>query len=376
MKVLFISNFFDGTGYSQAAIDWALALDTVGVDVVVRNIKLNQNVVMPPERILELQDKDDRNCDFVIQYTLPHLMSYNRAAGVNVAMFDYETSNFRSSSWDDKLRAMDYIFVPNMEQIDTCINSGLDHNKIRRVSHACDISRYQQKINPLQFDILNGKFVFYFIGEFTRRKDFGSLIKAFHTEFDMDEQVELLLKTSVSGKNSLESLEIIRGFCSDIKAGIKKYGKAESYKKEMIITDRLSDIDLLRLHKTCNCFVATSHGEGWCQPAMDALGVGNPVLGSYTGGLREFIYNEKNGILLNGVLDRCFGAIDTFGDLYTSDEVWFNVNVDELCFQMRNIYNKSKNGAKPYEKEAMKTPYKYSYEVVGKQMKEMLLQIK
>tara|TARA_Y100000356_G_scaffold108495_1_gene94854 strand:+ start:502 stop:744 length:243 start_codon:yes stop_codon:yes gene_type:complete len=40
MKVLYFGHYKEGTGWAQAAIDYILALDSVGVDVVCRNINL------------------------------------------------------------------------------------------------------------------------------------------------------------------------------------------------------------------------------------------------------------------------------------------------------------------------------------------------
>ena len=37
MKVLYFGHYKEGTGWAQAAIDYILALDSVGVDVVCRN---------------------------------------------------------------------------------------------------------------------------------------------------------------------------------------------------------------------------------------------------------------------------------------------------------------------------------------------------
>ena len=41
MKVLYISNYKDGTGWGNAATDYILAMDSVGIDVVCRSISFN-----------------------------------------------------------------------------------------------------------------------------------------------------------------------------------------------------------------------------------------------------------------------------------------------------------------------------------------------
>ena len=55
MKVLYIGCYRDGTGWAQAAIDYILAMDSAGIDVVPRAIKLNSNNPELPKRILELE---------------------------------------------------------------------------------------------------------------------------------------------------------------------------------------------------------------------------------------------------------------------------------------------------------------------------------
>jgi len=39
MKILYIGNYRDGTGYGQAAEDYILSLDSVGANVVCRPLK-------------------------------------------------------------------------------------------------------------------------------------------------------------------------------------------------------------------------------------------------------------------------------------------------------------------------------------------------
>ena len=72
MKVLYVGCYRDGTGWGQAATDYILAMDSAGIDVVPRPIKLNQNKISLPKRLAELERKDSSGCDICIQHTLPH----------------------------------------------------------------------------------------------------------------------------------------------------------------------------------------------------------------------------------------------------------------------------------------------------------------
>ena len=58
MKVLYISNYKDGTGWANAAINNVLALDSVGVEVVPRAITFNTRDNDYPQRLKELEDNN------------------------------------------------------------------------------------------------------------------------------------------------------------------------------------------------------------------------------------------------------------------------------------------------------------------------------
>ena len=67
MKILYIGHFREAGGWSNAAIDFSLALDSVGIDVVCRDIKLTNKQSEVPDRIKELEQKTIDNVDYCIQ---------------------------------------------------------------------------------------------------------------------------------------------------------------------------------------------------------------------------------------------------------------------------------------------------------------------
>jgi glycosyltransferase involved in cell wall biosynthesis len=70
------------------------------------------------------------------------------------------------------------------------------------VPHALDTAKYQRSyptLGKLKPSKEKGEFVFYFIGELTKRKGIATLLKAFHLEFDSSESVKLVIKTSKYG---------------------------------------------------------------------------------------------------------------------------------------------------------------------------------
>jgi glycosyltransferase involved in cell wall biosynthesis len=189
-------------------------------------------------------------------------MKYDSSFDKNIGFFVVETSNIKYTSWPGHLNLMDEIWVPCNSMIRDGFANGIT-KPMKLVPHTFDMEEYKKKYDRLNLPVAN-KFTFYFIGEFNRRKHISALIKAFHTEFSIEEPVELVLKVNKYGTSPEQLGNEIKSFCNSIKDGLKLYKDPSRYKPEIIITVDISREDMLRLHSTCDCFVAPSYGEAWC----------------------------------------------------------------------------------------------------------------
>jgi glycosyltransferase involved in cell wall biosynthesis len=294
MKVLYVGVYRDPTGWGQAARDYILALDAAGVDVVPRPLKLDPHQAKLPDRIRELEAGSSRGCDVVVQHVLPHQMDYNGRM-LNVGLYATETSDFKSSAWAERVNAMDRAVVINRQSKAASEASGVTV-PVSVVPHACDVTRYQKSYDCP--DLLKphkdrGEFLFYTVGEFTPRKNLVALLKAFHLEFDPDEPVGLVIKASRPGLSPAECRRAVEGLCEEVKRGLKLHGGPEHYKQEVVITDRVTDHVMLRIHAGCDCFVQPSRGEAWSIPAFDAMAMGRtPIVTACTGYLDYLSDNE------------------------------------------------------------------------------------
>lgn len=362
-KVLFISNFRDGTGWSHGAIDYALALDSVGVDVVVRSIKLNTATPEVPRRIEELSEKSAEGCDVCIQMVLPHMLEYHGGFRKNIAIYFSETDSFRYTDWPAHINMMDEAWVPCYQGEVTSHKSGVEV-PVNVVPYPCDLSKFQKHYKPLKLkEELQGKFLFYTIGEMVKRKNLFATLKAFHLEFGVHEPVELLIKTTGCDVSS------VRDICNQIKTGIKLYPKVEDYKQELVLTDYLSETDMLRLHATGDCFVGPSYGEGWGIPAFEAMAMGKTPIVSKWGAFRDYV--GDGGTLVTGHLEPVYGMDRScpLPNLYSGRENWFQVDISLLRWAMRQAYNRRKL---PKTSHGLRDAAKFSYEKIGNQMKALL----
>ena len=367
MHVLYVGHYREASGWGQVTRDQILALDTAGVNVVPRSIDLGLAHAEVPERILQLEQGNTKNCDIIIQHVLPHHMKYDSHFNKNIGMFEFESFNIKHTSWVDHLNIMDEIWVP-------CSHM-LDMPGIRKpcylMPHACNVEEYNQEYVPLEIPSLKNKFVFYFIGTYNRRKHISALLRAFHTEFDPCEPVELVLKMNHPSMNSDDLAKEVYQLTQKIKEHLKLYDDLNRYKNEIIITVNVSREELLRLHATCHSFVCPSFGEAWCAPAFDAMGMGKYVIASKVGGPNDYIDNGINGVLVNGKLEPIFGENESFPEFGTARELEFDISISDLQYKMRHAYNNRGNFS-ALQQNARNTAKKYSYINVGSFMKERL----
>ena len=371
MKVLYIGCYRDGTGWAQAAIDYILAMDSVGIDVVPRSVKLNSNRPELPKRILELENKSSRGCNVCIQHTLPHMMDYNGRFDRNIALYATETNSFEWSIWPCRINQMDEAWVINNQMAEVSRLSGIDI-PISVIPHASDISKYDRSYEPVDIPDSEGNFIFYFIGDLNRRKNLSTFVRAFHSEFDVDEPVSIVIKTSKYNTSPNDCAAEVKEMCNNIKTGLKLYPNLETYKEDLIITDRLDEETLRRLHSSCDCFVMPSYGEAWCIPAFDAMGFGNTPICTNVGGMSDFL-NKGEGILVHSREEPVFGMMETFDDLYTANETWQSIDPIGLKQAMRYIYGlKTSDALLSMQKRGRERVNEYSYEAIGNLIKKAL----
>ena len=390
MKVCYLSVFRDGTGYANQAVHNMLAMEAGGIDVVARAIKLSksQNKELA-SKVSHLEQKSTDNIDVVIQHVLPHQFEYK--AGVkNVGLFCWETTHFKRSNWSHCCNLMDEIWVPSIQSAQAVKDSNVTV-PIKILPCACDINRFNNPPKPLDIAPLKDKCVFYTIGEMTRRKNIIAVLRAFYSSFSLRDDVALVIKTNVPGKSSEEATNILQSTIEDIKKSLHTYIRHQYYPPVVCITDFLPDEKLDQLHMACDVFVSASHGESWGIPAHDAMGFCNPVILSNWGSYPELIHEHghsswdqigrifnfpgtyKCGWLIDGQLTPCFGAVESFPDLYTGDERWYDPNICHMIECLRQAYSEWEDKTLNIRGLVAKRRAKeFSYENVGKMAKGLL----
>ena len=371
MKVLYIGHYKEASGWGQVARDYILALDRVGVNVVPRAIELGNARAELSKELQKLENKSDKNCDICIQHILPNYMIYDSHFSRNIGIFELETSHIKNTPWPHHLNLMDEIWVPCRSMVKDAHINGIV-KPVKLVPHTFDTSIYDVQYPRLNLPTHNN-FCFYTICEFNKRKHLSALIKAFHTEFNSSEPVLLIIKVNKYGMSGDRLAEELKNFCNGVKNALRLYQDPQRYKPEIIITIDIPREDLLRLHSTCDCFVAPSYGETWSIPAYEAMALGKIVIASATGGMMDYIDSERNGFLVGGSMEPVFGQFDTIPHFGTARERWFEISTSQLMQTMRRVYEMDKETKNRISMEAKMSAKKYDYSQIGKVMKDLIV---
>lgn len=340
MKILYIGHYKESGGWSQAAKDYILALDSIGIDVVCRNVTLTKDNPNTDKRLLKLEEKDSTNCDYCIQHILPHHLVGSSKFKKNIAFLASESTSIKHIAWFNNLQIMDEVWVPNNDSKFYLEQDNINL-PIKVIPHCFDVEKYTQKYKAISIPQAEGKFKFYYIGDLNDRKNLRSIIRCFHSEFDKSEPACLIFKLRKYGMSAAEVNKLIDSILVEEKTKLRIHKDITQYNKDVIISEDISEENVYSLHQYADCFVCPSHGEAWSIPSFEAMAFGNTPICSKFGGPKDFIDNDdiNTGKCIDGVLSVCQCSDAAFPDIFTGKEYWLTPSEKDIKETMRMYYN-------------------------------------
>ena len=371
-KVLYIGHYKEKSEWSQIAKNYILSMDSVGIDVVCRNVTLTKDNPEIDKRLIKFEKKDSTNCDYCIQHVLPHHLVGTSNFKKNITIFFSENTTIKHLSWFNHLQLMDEIWVPN-EDAKIYLKQDEINVPIKIVPHCTDTERYTKKYPSINIPQADSKFKFYYIGDLNDNKNIRAIIRAFHSEFDRSEPVVMIFKIKKFGMSSEQVRQNFDKILAEEKTKLRMYPRLDDYIKDIVITEDITDEHICALHQYCDCFVCPSHGEAWSIPSFDAMAFGNVPICSDFGGPAQFIdsSNLNTGRLLSGVFAPCQCSDAAFPDMFTGRENWYIPCELELKNAMRWYYTTKNANGNP-KIDGLTRAKEFSYETIGNIIKGLL----
>jgi len=331
-NVLFIGPYNSPSGWGEASRRYIKQLAKCNINLCVSPIYMSNGY--QPTEFAEYEQNRSSSYDIIIQNVLPHLATRFHDSK-NILLADFETNHIEHTGWLEPINLMDEVWVDTAKEVQILKDSGCTKTVTQTVMPV-DIDEYNIPLDDSRLNDLKGRFVFYFIGEFTERKNLKALLMAYHREFHYTENVLLVIKTSLGNNNPNHITDLAINELGSLKSNFRLYPNQcdHLYKSELLITERFSQNELYAMHKLGNCFIMPSRGESSCLPILDAMYFNSHCIATKNTGM-ETTVGSNNKYLVKSTEVPVYCEKPPLSNIYTLRETWQEINVLDLQKKMR-----------------------------------------
>lgn len=324
---------WDASGYASATRDYILALHAEGVPVTAgvhcfENTAPKVGVGQDLDTLSALVDRDIPYNFVVSQFTPDVASSYRQPGKYNINYFAWETSKVHPL-WVDHLNMSDEVWVPSTWNVEVLKSSGVVR-PITCIPHIARPEVFDIQTEPL-FPHLEGMYKFYSIFQWTERKNPEALLRSYFAAFSQEDNVVLVLKSYLGSGGEQEASTIAQQV-----ARIKRDMGLPRFPKVSLIADRLTDEQMVGLHKELDCCVSLSHAEGFGLPPFEAAQAGNPVISTGAGGVLEFLRPEHSYLIPSQ--QSLVKGMSGFNQWYLGTGVWYDPCETAVIDAMWDVY--------------------------------------
>jgi glycosyltransferase involved in cell wall biosynthesis len=366
--IRYTAPIFDSSGYARASRDYILSLHNAGVPITVNPVsfeKARPNLGKNGQIIASLVNKPIEYNINLIHLTPEHVPIFKQPNKVNVNLTVWETDRIHRD-WIDYCNQADALIVPCKWNIDVFRNSGVNKPMIV-VPHGIDLSDVDSVNEKLEIEGLSDNdYVFYSVFQWNERKNPFGLLRAYYTAFAGRRDVALVLKTYGADNSDREIEGIVRNVMN-IKKNITFY-KDKPAPKVVLVTDLLSDVEIIKLHNRGDCYISLAHSEGFGLGYFHAMASRKPTIGVGGSGNEEFM-NKDNSYLVDYSWSPTIGMPHFVW--YTCDQMWPEPNMKDAIEKLQFV-EANRDSAKEIGLKGRKTIEKYTWDRVADTMLSQL----
>lgn len=350
--------FLNRSGYATAAQDYICALDKTGrydINIALMHAKID-SVSLTPEMFKYFHDmvlKPVKEKSINVFHCIPDMQRRIRSSGKSVAFATFETFG-PPAHWAEILNTNDAVICPSLFNEKVFRHAGVT-KPIFHIPHCIDTAIYNTNaVAPKKYP----EFTFLFFGTWKQRKGWPQLVEAWFREFDIKDNVRLVLKTDRITQAQRDMDEIKR------QVGIKKDFAPISFETRI-----LTEIEVPQLIKQSDCLVSPTLGEGFGIPGLQAMALGVPVIITNYSGCQDYA-NEETATLIEPSKFIVLGSMDSIPQFRNLR--WANVTVESVAKAMRYVLENPQKIKAKAQYAAEEVAKVYDYESTAKKFDNML----
>ncbi len=364
MAVVWTGPAAEASGYANLNRQFMLGLESSGVLVKYVPVRSYWDADQPIVRKLMGLQLNMAPTNAPVVYGMPAPVCED-AARHRIFLTMMETRRLHED-YVERCNAADEIVVPSRWCKRVFEESGVT-KPVHVVSIGVDTSEYRPGLEPLRFFRDRKPFTFLSVFQWSMRKGYDVLLRAFCEEFDKSEDVSLVISSKLFGETDEAKSQIIKNEIKRLTAGFP------SRPPIVYFGDTLTDEVMPRLYAAADCFVLVSRGEGFGLPYVEAGACGVPVIGSNYSGQTDFLTGE-NSYLVDvdsfsldkevEFVSRFFQGIEfpTFG----------RAAIDQTRLHMRRVYENREEAKNKARNLRADVEQNYDWRVCVGQMREKL----
>jgi glycosyltransferase involved in cell wall biosynthesis len=240
----------------------------------------------------------------------------------------FETAGL-PAGWATAANAMDEIWVPSTFNERTFAASGVFADKLRVLPLGVDVRRFDPaRVAPLAIDGRKG-FTFLSVFQWTRRKGWDVLLRAYLDAFRAGDDVRLVLRTYAGAGASA---------APRLREAIASLGHDPERCADIVLLDAaIPDALLPGLYAACDAYVLPSRGEGWGMPYLEAMAMGKATIGTRASGNLDFMHDE-NAFLIDVEGLRPVDDEQLHDDPLYDGQLWAEPSVAHTTELLRRVY--------------------------------------
>lgn len=322
----------DCSGYAAAGRGYLMAAEAAGIAIRAEDASRSVNLRGKgmDDKVRELYDRLSRtrvspSCP-TVQHQVPdqfHLAKSRLRIGYTI----FEMTGV-PAAWASWCNEMDAIWTGSEYSKQAFASSGVK-TPIHVLPHAIDTSVFNEHAKPWP---IRGKrsFAFLSVFDFTERKAWKDLLRAFWSAFGDKDDVCLVIK-AYFGSFGAQAIRSVTERILSYQDNIRMRGRAPV----LLYGHDVPQGHMPGLYRAADCYVGVSR-EGFGLPYAEAMACGTPCIGPEVGGTRQFMTRE-NSFLVDYLRDEKVGLETASTYPLFSGLKWARHSWEHLCEVMRQV---------------------------------------
>ena len=274
------------SGYSNNLVQIFFALQRLGHDAkIIWPSQLTENVKIKAVAT-DVDDIDKDTYVLVRAYNEPYFHAVRTRAKFIATILVLEGSRL-PERWVYIANQCDQVWASSNYNKEMLIKNGVVPSLIKVIPHGCDLD-YFFPYGPVENSKEYGfPFIFLWMGGHSLpgdRKGGDDLVRAFHGEFDVKENVQLLIKINTVYSGNFDSVGHLKSVSNDDP-------------RIIYITKDMPEGERADLYRSADCFVSPHKGEAFGMTNLEALACGVPVITTGYSGVMDYC-NDENSFLI------------------------------------------------------------------------------